>query len=71
MSITTMIRWTPRRKAAIVEAINAKQMTISEASEAYSLSHEELAGRISNLQDGGLQNLRVTRNGALRGWHRE
>ena len=36
-------RWTPTRKARVVAAINARQLTIMEACQRYGLTFEELA----------------------------
>ena len=45
------LRWIPRRKAAVVRAIDCGALTYEEARESYALSREELATWRDSLRD--------------------
>ena len=55
------LRWTPRRKAEVVYAINGGLLTVDEACERYSLTLEELTGWQRAAAQFGLTGLRVTK----------
>jgi hypothetical protein len=54
-------RWTPRRKAELVAAIDASEITVEEAVARYALSAEELALWRQAIAAHGVPGLRVTR----------
>jgi Protein of unknown function (DUF1153) len=54
-------RWTARRKAEVVAAVDGGLLTFKEACERYSLSMEELTRWQSAIDRSGLSGLRVTR----------
>ena len=55
------IRWTIRRKAAVVAAVRSGRLTIEEACGAYQLSIEEFFSWQCAFETHGLAGLRVTR----------
>ena len=57
-------RWVQKRKAAVVAAILAGQMTIEDACERYGLSAEEILSWRNRIERAGVDALRVTRRGA-------
>ncbi|MGA8758296.1 MAG: DUF1153 domain-containing protein [Stellaceae bacterium] len=63
----TTIRWTIRRKAAVVAAVRSGQITIEEACCAYRLSVEEFLSWQRAFETHGLAGLRVTRIQEYRG----
>jgi hypothetical protein len=63
----TTIRWTIRRKAAVVAAVRNGQITIDEACCAYRLSEEEFLSWQRAFETHGLAGLRVTRIQQYRG----
>jgi hypothetical protein len=54
-------RWVARRKAEVVAAVRAGLLTLEEACDRYSLSHEEFLGWEAAIDRHGLGGLRVTR----------
>jgi Protein of unknown function (DUF1153) len=54
-------RWTPRQKAAVVQAVRLGLMTLEEARLRYDLSVEELFGWERGLDQHGHPGLRATR----------
>jgi hypothetical protein len=54
------VRMTPLRKHAILEAIDAGQLSVDTAIAYYNLSHEELDGWRRCYREGGVRGLRVT-----------
>jgi transposase-like protein len=52
-------RWTAQRKAAVVEAIRRKIITVWDACERYDLSAEELAQWERNLDQFGVSGLQM------------
>jgi transposase-like protein len=54
-------RWTPGRKAAVVQAVKEELLTAEEACQRYDLTMDELAGWTNALERGGVGALRVTR----------
>ncbi|HXH53150.1 MAG TPA: DUF1153 domain-containing protein [Sphingomicrobium sp.] len=54
-------RWTPRRKAEVVAAVNGGLITFDEACERYQLDVSELAGWQGAHDRSGIRGLRVTR----------
>lgn len=54
-------RWVVRRKAAVVEAVNAGLISLEEACRRYTLSVEEFLSWESAIDRHGLRGLRVTR----------
>jgi Protein of unknown function (DUF1153) len=54
-------RWTARRKAEVVAAVDGGLLTFNEACDRYSLSIEELTRWQSAIDRSGLSGLRVTR----------
>ena len=56
-----MKRWTPRRKAVIIEAILARHITVSDACEEYGLSKDEIDEWAYALAVHGLKGLRSTK----------
>jgi transposase-like protein len=54
-------RWTPRRKAALVEAIGSRKISTDEAQQRFGLSREELYSWIASLKRYGTPGLRATR----------
>jgi len=61
VSLVFVTRWTPRRKAALVEAINSRKISIEEARWRFGLSHEELHSWVASLERYGTPGLRATR----------
>ena len=59
-------RWTARRKARVVDAVEAGRLTPETACRAYRLSPEELAGWKRALDRHGPQALKVTRGREFR-----
>lgn len=55
------MRWTPRRKAAIVVAIGGGEISVAEAKRRYDLSDEELAAWMRDYDAHGWPGLRSTR----------
>jgi transposase-like protein len=55
------MRWTMKRKAEIIEAIQNGRMTAAEATERHGLSEEELAAWMRNYLAHGKDGLRVTK----------
>lgn len=55
------VRWTPRKKAEVVAAVNGGLLTFDDACSRYSLSLEELTGWMRAVDRSGMQGLRVTR----------
>ena len=55
------MRWTPKRKAEIVEAIQNGRLTLAKAMDRHGLSEEELAAWMRDYLTHGLDGLRVTR----------
>lgn len=53
-------RWTPRRKAEVVAAVDGGLLTFDEACERYSLSVEELTSWQRAVHRSGMPGLRVT-----------
>lgn len=53
-------RWTPRRKAEVVAAVNGGLLTLDEARARYDLTHEEFVGWQRAVDRSGLQGLRAT-----------
>lgn len=53
-------RWTPRRKAEVVAAVNGGLLTLAEACQRYRLSLEEFAGWQRAADRSGLPGLRAT-----------
>lgn len=58
-------RWVQKRKAAVVAAILAGQMTIEDACERYGLSAEEILSWRNRIDRAGVDALRATRRGAV------
>lgn len=54
-------RWTIRRKAEVVAAVEGGMLTIAEACERYALELEELASWQRSVDRSGMPGLRVTR----------
>ena len=54
-------RWVVRRKAAVVDAVRAGQISVDEACRAYSLSPEELQSWQRLIERHGTRGLRTTR----------
>lgn len=54
-------RWVVRRKAAVVEAVNAGLISLEEACRRYTLSVEEFLSWENAMDRHGLRGLRVTR----------
>jgi transposase-like protein len=54
-------RWTPRRKAEVVAAVNGGLLTSEEACRRYSLAPEELTNWRDAYQRHGIGGLRTTR----------
>ena len=61
-------RWTPRRKAEVVAAVNGGLLTMVEACARYSLSLEEYVGWQRAADRSGIQGLRITR---AQYWHKK
>jgi len=55
------VRWTTRRKAEVVAAVNGGLLSFDEACEHYSLSLEELTSWQRAIHRSGMPGLRVTR----------
>ncbi|MBL8699747.1 MAG: DUF1153 domain-containing protein [Alphaproteobacteria bacterium] len=55
-----VVRWVPKRKAAVVAAILADRMTIEEACERYGLSAEEILSWRNHIDRYGVKSLRST-----------
>lgn len=55
------IRWTIRRKAAVLEALETGALTLEEAIERYALSVDEIRSWARQLERYGLPGLRATR----------
>lgn len=58
---TNTTRWVVRRKAAVVEAVNAGLISLEEACRRYTLSVEEFHSWKRAIDKHGLRGLRVTR----------
>jgi len=56
-----VIRWTPRRKAEVVLAINGGILTAEEACRRYRVSAEELSSWRRSYRGEGVKGLRTTR----------
>ena len=56
------IRWTPRRKAEVVVAVNGDLLTPEEAFRRYSLTAEELTSWEIAFRRSGVRGLRTTRH---------
>lgn len=54
-------RWVARRKAQVVYAVQAGQISLTEACETYSLSVEEFLGWQRAIESNGVPGLRATR----------
>lgn len=54
-------RWVPRRKAAVIVAVDCGLLTMEEACERYSISTEEFLSWRQAINDHGVKGLRVTR----------
>jgi hypothetical protein len=54
-------RWTPRRKRAVIEALDAGQISTADAFERYALTPEELNAWVKMFLRHGLYGLRGTR----------
>lgn len=61
------IRWVPRRKAAVVEAVRRGAISLDDACHRWQLSAEEFHGWQRAQQSHGLAGLRVTRLQLYRG----
>jgi transposase-like protein len=61
LSLVFVTRWTPRRKAALVEAINSRKISFREAQQRFGLSREELHRWVASLKRYGTPGLRATR----------
>ncbi len=55
------VRWTPKRKAAVADAIAAGAISAADAAALYNISAAELAGWNASLALAGTPALRVTR----------
>ena len=55
------MRWTPSRKLAIIDQINKGELTVTEATEKYLISAEELDGWVNQSKRHGQRGLRSTR----------
>jgi hypothetical protein len=55
------VRWTPRRKAEVVAAVNGDLLTADEAFRRYGLTAEELASWEIAFRRSGVRGLRTTR----------
>lgn len=55
-----VVRWVPKRKAAVVAAILSNRMTIEEACDMYGLSAEEILSWRNSIDRHGLKSLRTT-----------
>ena len=60
-------RFTPKRKIAIIDAIDAGAITLADAAARYALTETELSGWTESLAFAGRQALRVTRCQFYRG----
>lgn len=58
-------RWVQKRKAAVVAAILAGEMTIEDACERYGLSAEEILSWRNRIARAGVDALRATHRGAV------
>ncbi len=58
-------RWVQKRKAAVVAAILAGEMTIEDACERYGLSAEEILSWRNRIDRAGVDALRVTHRGVV------
>jgi hypothetical protein len=58
---TSRIHWTPCRKAALVAAINAGEISRERAQRCFQLSDEEFNSWIAALEKNGTPGLRATR----------
>jgi hypothetical protein len=54
-------RWTIRRKAAVLQALQSGALTLEQALERYALSVEEISAWERDLERHGLYGLRATR----------
>jgi hypothetical protein len=54
-------RWTPRRKAALIEALRSKEISLDEARRRFGLSPEEFRSWITSFESYGTPGLRTTR----------
>ena len=61
------VRWTIRRKAAVVQAVREGWITLDEACRRYRLSAEELSAWERTLDEHGIYGLRATRLQVYRG----
>lgn len=55
-----VVRWVPKRKAAVVAAILSGRMTIEEACDRYGLSAEEILSWRNHIERFGVKSLRTT-----------
>jgi transposase-like protein len=55
------MRWTTRRKAAVLEAVRSGRLTIEEACRTYNISVDELAAWQRDMGRYGIPGLRSTR----------
>ena len=62
-------RWTPRRKAEVVAAVNGGIVTLAEVSLRYGISMEEYAHWARGVDRSGLNGLRVTMTQHYRALH--
>ena len=60
-------RWVPRRKAEVVFAVRGHLLSLEEACERYSISHEEFSCWERAVERAGMPGLRVTRIQLYRG----
>ena len=54
-------RWTPRRKRAVIEALDAGQISMADVCERYTMTPEELNAWVKMFLRHGLYGLRGTR----------
>ena len=59
-------RWTPRRKAAVIEGVRQGLLTIEEACERYNLTIDEYRAWERDFDSHGKNGLRTTRVGIYR-----
>jgi transposase len=57
----TLVRWTPRRKAAVAAAVLGKLLGFEEACQRYDLSEGELRAWLKHWREEGVGGLKVTR----------
>ena len=59
-------RWTVRRKAAVIEAVRAKMLSVEEACTRYRISIDEFRAWERDFEQHGIPGLRSTRVGIYR-----